>query len=55
MIANALVFILSKIMNLLAAESEVLPIQTNRWKSLDHKLQVWFESLPESFEFLQPD
>ena len=49
MIANALIFILSKIMNLLTADREALQGQAARWKTLDHELQVWFESLPGSF------
>lgn len=49
MIANALVFILSKLMNLLAAGSDDTRNDLSRWKALQHEFEVWFETLPDSF------
>jgi hypothetical protein len=51
MIANALIFILSRLMNILAADQNALIDRAVRWDSLEHELKVWFESLPESFGF----
>lgn len=49
MTANALVFILSKIMNFLSPTSSRAQNNPNRWKTLHREVEAWFESLPESF------
>jgi hypothetical protein len=49
MIANALVFIISKLMNLLVPSSKARPNDLNRWEALQLELDIWFESLPDSF------
>jgi hypothetical protein len=49
MIANALVFILSKLMNLLVPASGTPRNDLTCWKDLQHEIDIWFESLPASF------
>lgn len=49
MIANALVFILSKIVNLLASTTAPSEGEESHWQNLGHELDVWFEGLPESY------
>jgi hypothetical protein len=49
MISNALVWLLSKLMNYLAACAGTQGNNVPGWKKLDHELEGWFNSLPESF------
>lgn len=49
MLANALVYILSKLMNTLANSSETSRSDLTHWKALQQELDSWLASLPESF------
>lgn len=49
MMANALIFILSKLMNILACPPDPTQNDLDFWKRLQYELDVWFETLPESF------
>lgn len=49
MMANALIFILSKLMNILALSQDPTRNDSDLWKALQRELDVWFETLPEGF------
>jgi hypothetical protein len=58
MLSNKLVWILSKLMNQLATESDELRDSAATWGSLERELETWFQSLPDTFSpagRLEPD
>jgi hypothetical protein len=49
MISNALVWLLSKLMNYLVSCADTQGSNSASWKRLDYELENWFNNLPESF------
>ncbi|KAI4142087.1 MAG: hypothetical protein LQ341_003320 [Variospora aurantia] len=50
MIGNSLIWLVSKMMNLMFAESPNNPTSLHtKWATLNHELEIWFNGIPETF------